>query len=89
MWLCGWKTSRTMLTKLTRLQKPLTMYFLRRAHGLYKYKPEKTLSPSFWESEGKNADDRSGFDAIMPGIEHPLGLHRISLSDLCYSVHLV
>jgi hypothetical protein len=41
---------------------------------MYKFKPESTLSPSFWESEGKNADDRSGFDAIMPGIEHPLGL---------------
>lgn len=52
------------------------MYFLRRAHALYKFEPARTLSPSFWESEGKNADDRSGFDAIMPGIEHPLGLHR-------------
>lgn len=40
---------------------------------MYKFKPENALSPSFWESEGKSADDRSGFDAIMPGIEHPLG----------------
>lgn len=40
---------------------------------MYKFKPESTLSPSFWESEGKNANEHSGFDAIMPGIEHPLG----------------
>lgn len=54
------------------------MYFLRRAHELYQFKPEKTLSPSFWESEGKNANDRNGFDAIMPGIEHPLGMSQMA-----------
>src|SRR6266481_8793529 len=69
-----------MLMRLVCLQKPLTMYFLRKAHGLYISKPERTLSPSFWDSEGKNADDRSGFDAIMPGIEHPLGLYWIFFS---------
>src|ERR1700735_1834830 len=64
------------------------MYFLRRAHGLYQFKPSSTLSPSFWESEGKNADARSGFDAIMPGIEHPLGLYYFIYFDSCHKIHL-
>jgi len=48
------------------------MYFLRRAHQLYKMKPVKHLSPSFWDSEGLAATDE-GLDAIVSGIEHPLG----------------
>jgi len=59
-------------------QKPLTMYFLRRAHALYKMKPVKNLSPSFWESEGLAETDREGLDAIMSGIEHPLGEGDVS-----------
>ncbi|KAJ6621602.1 ER-golgi trafficking TRAPP I complex 85 kDa subunit-domain-containing protein [Mycena sp. CBHHK59/15] len=58
--------------------KPLTMYFLRKAHELYKTKPLKELSPSFWDSEGHSPADENGFDAILSGIEHPLGI----LSDL-------
>ncbi|TFK36848.1 ER-golgi trafficking TRAPP I complex 85 kDa subunit-domain-containing protein [Crucibulum laeve] len=53
--------------------KPLTMYFLRRAQDLYKVRPPKSLSPSFWESEGKSPQDTEGFDGITSGIEHPLG----------------
>jgi len=53
--------------------KPLTMYFLRRAHELSLSRPEKILSPSFWMSENKQPSDFAGFDAVMSGIEHPLG----------------
>ncbi|KAF9462100.1 ER-golgi trafficking TRAPP I complex 85 kDa subunit-domain-containing protein [Collybia nuda] len=53
--------------------KPLTMYFLRRAHELYKDRPQKEVSPLFWEAEGKPPMDIQGIDAIMSGIEHPLG----------------
>ena len=38
---------------------------------MYKFSPERVLSPSFWDSEMRTESDR--FDAIMPGIEHPLG----------------
>ena len=54
-------------------QKPLTMYFLRRAHELSISRPDKLLSPSFWISEGKQSADFEVFDAVMSGIEHPLG----------------
>lgn len=40
---------------------------------MYKFSPERVLSPSFWDSEMRIESDRCGFDAIMPGIEHPLG----------------
>lgn len=59
------------------------MYFLRKAHDLYQFQPEKTLSPAFWESEGQKADGRSGFDAIMPGIEHPLGMSQLHFTTPC------
>jgi trafficking protein particle complex subunit 8 len=49
------------------------MYFLRRAHELYKSPPEKSLSPSFWEAAGKSPGDFVGFDAVASGIEQPLG----------------
>jgi hypothetical protein len=49
------------------------MFFLRRAHELYKVKPEKSLSPSFWDAEGPAASDREGLDAVVSSIEHPLG----------------
>jgi hypothetical protein len=63
------------------LQKPLTMFFLRRAHEQYHVKPEKGLSPSFWGSEDQQTE-RS--DDIAPGIEHSLGecsLHIASCSS--------
>jgi len=50
------------------------MYFLRKAHELYKNRPHKSLSPSFWESEGVSPVDAQGIDVIMSGIEHPLGM---------------
>ncbi|KAF9076140.1 ER-golgi trafficking TRAPP I complex 85 kDa subunit-domain-containing protein [Rhodocollybia butyracea] len=53
--------------------KPLTMYFLRKAHDLYRNRPKKELSPSFWDAEGKQFSDSHEFDAIIPGIQHPLG----------------
>lgn len=49
------------------------MYFLRRAHDLYKNRPQKELSPSFWDAEGKMIPGSQQFDAIMSGIQHPLG----------------
>lgn len=49
------------------------MYFLRRAHEILISKPEKLLSPSFWDSEGITPLQHVGFDGAISGIEHPLG----------------
>ncbi|KAG6893130.1 hypothetical protein C0992_011183, partial [Termitomyces sp. T32_za158] len=58
------------------------MFFLRRAHELYN-DPQKSLSPSFWESEGPSPLEKYGIDAIMSGIEYPLGMRDdIHLSRL-------
>ncbi|KAI0068320.1 hypothetical protein BV25DRAFT_1793504 [Artomyces pyxidatus] len=62
--------------------KPLTMYFLRRAHDLYTVLPEKTLSPSFWDSEGVDPGNRVSFEAILPGIEHALGRLHYTTGDV-------
>ncbi|KAF9244569.1 ER-golgi trafficking TRAPP I complex 85 kDa subunit-domain-containing protein [Melanogaster broomeanus] len=62
--------------------KPLTTYFLRKAHELFSNPPEKSLSPSFWDSEGKLSSDFSGFDAVMSGIEHPLGRLLYTTGDV-------
>ncbi|KAJ7596891.1 ER-golgi trafficking TRAPP I complex 85 kDa subunit-domain-containing protein [Mycena floridula] len=63
--------------------KPLTMYFLRRAHEMYKVKPHKELSPSFWDAAGKSpADKEDGFDSITSGIEHPLGRLLYTTGDV-------
>ncbi|KAH9982364.1 ER-golgi trafficking TRAPP I complex 85 kDa subunit-domain-containing protein [Lactifluus volemus] len=53
--------------------KPLTVYFLRKAHELYKVSPEKELSPSFWDAEGVEMQALPRFDGILPGLEHALG----------------
>jgi len=50
------------------------MYFLVKARELYSVGPEKELSPSFWDSEGKSPDNSEGLEMIMSGIEHPLGI---------------
>ena len=50
------------------------MYFLVKARELYSVRPEKELSPSFWNSEGKPPDNSEGLEIIMSGIEHPLGI---------------
>jgi hypothetical protein len=54
-------------------QKPLTLYLLRKAHGLCNISPEKNLSPSFWDSEGIEMQASTRFDRILPGLEHALG----------------
>lgn len=53
------------------------MYFLRKAHDLYKNRPQKIISTSFWESEGMSSSDARGIDAIIMGIEHPLGIFLV------------
>jgi hypothetical protein len=63
-------------------KKPLTMYFLRRAHELHKKMPVKNLSPSFWDSEGLAEADLEGLDAILAGIEHPLGRETCLISNI-------
>jgi len=55
------------------MQKPLTMYLHRRAHELSISRPDRLLSPSFWMAENKQPSDFQGFDAVMSGIQHPLG----------------
>lgn len=54
-------------------QKPLTVYFLRKARELYKTSPETGLSPSFWDAEGIETQESTRFDGILPGLEHALG----------------
>ncbi|GLB36017.1 putative ER-Golgi trafficking TRAPP I complex 85 kDa subunit [Lyophyllum shimeji] len=66
--------------------KPLTMFFLRRAHELYKERPQKLLSPSFWDAEGQSPLDVHGIDAIMSGIEHPLGRLLYTTGDVAGAV---
>ena len=57
------------------LQKPIALYFFRQAYRLYKTPTTRwdELSPSFWESEGKDPADWRGFEAVLPGIEHEIG----------------
>lgn len=49
------------------------MYFLRKAEELYKVRPQKNLSPAFWDADEKSPDDWEGFEAIGPGLGHALG----------------
>ncbi|KAF9475629.1 hypothetical protein BDN70DRAFT_883515 [Pholiota conissans] len=76
----------------TRLEKcgikPLTMYFLRKAQDIYRIKPPKELSPSFWESEGKSPSSMEGLEDIMSGIEHPLGRLLYTTGDVSGAVKL-
>ena len=58
------------------LQKPLTMYFYRKALEHVSIKPHKELSPSFWASEGKSALNQEGLEDIISGLEHSLGQSR-------------
>ncbi|KNZ75648.1 hypothetical protein J132_02422 [Termitomyces sp. J132] len=66
--------------------KPLTMFFLRRAHELYNDRPQKSLSPSFWESEGQPPLETYGIDAIMSNIEHSLGRLLYTTGDVAGAV---
>lgn len=68
--------------------KPLTMHFLRKAHELYTTKPQKLLSPSFWDSEYQSLDTASYFDAILSGIGHPLGRLLYTTGDIAGAVKL-
>ncbi len=60
----------------TSIQKPLTIHFLRRAHELYRAEPTKLLSPSFWDTLDQPPRETGGFDAVLAGIEHPLGMYH-------------
>ncbi|KAH0838197.1 ER-golgi trafficking TRAPP I complex 85 kDa subunit-domain-containing protein [Lanmaoa asiatica] len=62
--------------------KPLTMFFLWKAHELFSDQPKKSLSPSFWNSEGQPSSELMGFDAVLSGIEHPLGRLLYTTGDI-------
>jgi trafficking protein particle complex subunit 8 len=64
------------------------MYFLRKAQEMYRMRPQKELSPSFWDSEGVSASVSDGFDAILSGIEHPLGRLLYTTSDVASAVKI-
>jgi trafficking protein particle complex subunit 8 len=64
------------------------MYFLRKAQETYRMRPQKELSPSFWDSEGVSASDSDGFDTILTGIEHQLGRLLYSTSDVASAVKI-
>ncbi|KAF9270075.1 hypothetical protein L218DRAFT_848836 [Marasmius fiardii PR-910] len=68
--------------------KPLTMYFLRKAHDLWNSPPQKELSPSFWDSEGVDPSKASRFDAITAGIEYPLARILYTTGDVSNSVRI-
>ncbi|KAH8120206.1 ER-golgi trafficking TRAPP I complex 85 kDa subunit-domain-containing protein [Phellopilus nigrolimitatus] len=53
--------------------KPLTLYFLRRAHRYFSLPPEKNMSPLFADAEDRPSGQVGSFDAIVPSIEHSLG----------------
>lgn len=56
------------------LQKPLTMYFLRRARVLcIEPHPHKSLSPVFWDAEGLAEGTFGSFEGLVGGVDHPLG----------------
>jgi hypothetical protein len=57
-------------------QKPIALYFFRQAHQRYKTPAPRwyELSPSFWDSEGKDPTQWQGFEAVLSGIEHELGM---------------
>ena len=59
--------------KLMRLQKPLALYLFRQTYQLYRQPPDKTLSPSFWDSEDRSVSPWRGFETVLSGIEHELG----------------
>ncbi|KAG8949630.1 hypothetical protein FRC04_008376 [Tulasnella sp. 424] len=67
--------------------KPLTMYLLKRAHELYLLPPEKMLSPSFEDVEGKDHSPVS-FDALLPSIELSLGRMKYTTGDVAGAVKL-
>ncbi|KIO33692.1 hypothetical protein M407DRAFT_231895, partial [Tulasnella calospora MUT 4182] len=67
--------------------KPLTMYLLKRAHEVYLLPPEKSLSPSFEDAEGKHHHPVS-FDALLPSIEHSLGRMKYTTGDVAGAVKL-
>ncbi|KAG5652297.1 hypothetical protein H0H81_005519 [Sphagnurus paluster] len=46
----------------------------------------KTLSPSFWESEGKSPFEAHSIDTILSGIEHPLGRLLYTTGDVAAAV---
>ncbi|KIY70143.1 hypothetical protein CYLTODRAFT_392434 [Cylindrobasidium torrendii FP15055 ss-10] len=68
--------------------KPLTMYFLRKAHGLYQNRPLKELSPSFWDSENKKENSSAAVADIISAIEHPLGRLLYGTGDIEGAVKL-
>ena len=70
-------------------QKPLAMYFFRKAHDLYQDRIPKELSPSFWESEDRSSLQWEGFSAVLPGIEHELGNALRDIPRACTTDHLL
>src|SRR6266540_3494578 len=81
---CGWRqASRLTICGFFLGQKPLTMYFLRRVQELYANRPQKELSPSFWDSEGKSPTNNEGLESIMAGIEHRLGPYNADSVSIC------
>ncbi|KAG7099059.1 hypothetical protein E1B28_000934 [Marasmius oreades] len=68
--------------------KPLTMFFLRKAHDLWNHPPKKELSPSFWDSEGVDPSKTFSFDAITASIEYPLARLLYTTGDVSNSVRL-
>ncbi|KAI0094770.1 ER-golgi trafficking TRAPP I complex 85 kDa subunit-domain-containing protein [Irpex rosettiformis] len=68
--------------------KPIALYFFRQAHRMYKTPATRwnELSPSFWESEGKDPADWRGFEAVLPGIEHELGRLLYTTNDTVNAV---
>ena len=79
VWNCAPKLNLVSFVTDRIKQKPLTIYFLRKAHGIYKSSPVKDLSPSFWDAEGVEMQASARVDGILPGLEHALGTFKVGL----------
>ncbi|KDQ08436.1 hypothetical protein BOTBODRAFT_148671 [Botryobasidium botryosum FD-172 SS1] len=66
--------------------KPLTMHFLKKAHELYSFEREKSLSPLFYDILGPNAAGTS--DGVPAHIEHSLGRLKYTIGDTEGAVRL-
>ncbi|TEB39007.1 hypothetical protein FA13DRAFT_1724958 [Coprinellus micaceus] len=80
------------VTAANRLEKcgikPLTIYFLRKAHELYQIRPSKELSPSFWDSEGKSESQTEEFVDIRSGVEYPLARLLYTTGEVSEAVRM-
>ncbi|EJD04067.1 uncharacterized protein FOMMEDRAFT_106503 [Fomitiporia mediterranea MF3/22] len=68
--------------------RPLTLYFLRKAHTYFTHPPEKFLSPLFDDAENRLLGQEPFFDAVVPSIEHSIGRLMYTVGETETAVRL-